>query len=221
MFRLDRLLEDRFGAPHILKPVYDQDSSMGFTVADDVTLQRQWAKEHGMAPDNLDDILLAQIEEHRAEVVYSMHPVRFNSTFLKRLPGSVKKSLCWHAAPEAGADLSAYDLRVCNFPGILRSWEARGFRAGWFSPSHDPVMERYARTSERPIDVAFIGGYTRSHRRRNEILKAVAKLSGRFNVVYCLSLGRLVPFSTLPVLKHMLVSSTLPRSLRGRSRPYM
>ncbi|MES2353050.1 MAG: glycosyltransferase [Pseudomonadota bacterium] len=216
--RLDCLLDDHFGGPHILQPVYDRDSNVGFTVADDLVLQRQWAREHGMATDNLEDILLAQIEERRAEIVYSMHPVKFNNSFLKRLPGSVKKTLCWHAAPDAGADLSGYDLRVCNFPGIIKSWEAQGLRGGWFSPSYDPVMADYVRAQERPIDVAFVGGYTRSHTRRNGILKAVARLADRFNIVFCLSPGRLIPLSSLPVLKNILVPSYLPRVLKRVDR---
>src|ERR1700730_13344335 len=70
-------LADRFGALHFLQPVLNGDPDAFFTNGDDEILQRQWARENGMRADtSLEDILLAQIEQHRAEVFYNLDPVR-------------------------------------------------------------------------------------------------------------------------------------------------
>ena len=42
------------------------------------SLQRHWAREHGMpGKPSLEAILLAQIEHHRTEVFYNLDPVRY------------------------------------------------------------------------------------------------------------------------------------------------
>ena len=145
------------------------------------------------------DILLAQIEAHRTEIFYNLDPVRYGNKFVKRLPGSVRVHICWRAAPSNGLDFSAYHLRVCNFPSILRSWEAAGLRSAYFSPAYDPEMDQYAKSTDRPIDVAFVGAYTRHHQRRAKILEEVACLSPGLKIVYCLDRSRLAKLASTPL----------------------
>jgi len=171
-------LADRFGAPHFLKPVLDHDASAFFTNGDDPLLQHQWAREQGLPRRaTLTQILLAQIEQHRTEVFYNLDPMRFQSEFVRKLPGCVKRAIAWRAAPSPGADLGAYHRVVCNFPSILESYRKAGWNAAYFVPAHDPVMDRYAANADRPIDVLFVGGYSRHHRRRAELLEAIAGLA--------------------------------------------
>ena len=127
--KLDIFLNDRYGASHILDPVYGTGSRAFFTLGDDETLQKTWARAHGMpASSSGEDILVAQIEAHRTEVFYNIDPLRFGNKFLRRLPGSVRHTLAWRAAPSGGADLSGYDKIVCNFPSILADYRQRGCR---------------------------------------------------------------------------------------------
>jgi hypothetical protein len=116
----------------------------------------------------------------------------------------VKCSIAWRAAPSGGADFSCYDLMVCNFPSILRGFASKGWKTAYFSPAHDPVMDEYAANADRPIDVLFVGGYSRHHLRRARLLESVAQLSDRLSVVMHLAesrgtrfaesiLGRLAP----------------------------
>jgi hypothetical protein len=200
-------LHDRFGAAHFLLPVLNRDPSSFFTNGDDKILQRAWAKENGVsAKTSMSDILLAQIEAHRSEVFYNLDPMRYGSDFVRKLPGCVKKSIAWRAAPSPGADFAAYDMMVCNFPAILEGYRKRGWRAEYFFPAHDPEMDAYAANTDRPIDVLFVGGYSRHHRRRAKILEAMANQYKEMNVVFHLdcsrltrlaesSLGRLLPLS--------------------------
>jgi len=146
----------------------------------------------------LEDILLAQIEDHRTEVFYNLHPMRFGNEFLARLPASVKLKIAWRAAPSAGGQFHHHDLLVCNFPSILRSYEVEGMRTAYFFPSHDPVMDQYADRNERDVDVFFAGGYSRHHARRAQVLDSVAELRDLYRVEFRLDRSRLVRLAESP-----------------------
>jgi glycosyltransferase involved in cell wall biosynthesis len=171
-------LDTRFAASHILLPVYSGSTNAFYTNGDDENLQALWAREHGLQTDDLEQILLAQIEHHRTEVFYNLDPIRYGNSFVARLPGCVKKSVCWRAAPSGGADLAKYDLVVCNFPSILDDWRQKGCKVAYFFPAHDPAMESYASSRRNDFDLIFIGGFTRHHVKRSEALKAAASAPG-------------------------------------------
>lgn len=194
------LLNDRYGACHLLMPVDRGDEDAFFTSGDHEPLQWLWAREQGLpAKTSVADVLLAQVEHHRAEVFYNLDPMRYGSDFVRRLPGCVKHSIAWRAAPSPGADFSAYSLVVCNFPSILKSYHVMGWRSAYFSPAYDPDMDRYASNTDRPIDVLFVGGYSRHHRRRAEVLEAVAAQRRELNIVFHLDRSRLTRFAESPV----------------------
>lgn len=198
--RMGTYLEERYNALHYLDPVLKGDTTAFVTNGDDEVLQRRWAREHRLPErSTLDDILLAQIEDHRTEVFYNLDPMRYGSDFVKRLPASVRHSLAWRAAPSPGANLSAYDRVLNNFPSILESYRQAGWAVDYFAPALDPVMDLYATRSDRPIDILFVGGYTRHHQKRSEILEAVAKLSGRFKVQYNLERSRVTRLAESPL----------------------
>ncbi len=98
---------------------------VSFTNGTDFKLQQLWAAENGL-PKNAtkEEILLAQIESHRAEVFYNLDPINFPSSFVKRLPNCVRRTIAWRAAPSSLIhDFVEYDLVFNNFPSILRSLE--------------------------------------------------------------------------------------------------
>lgn len=219
--QIDAFLADRFGACHFLQPVLEGAPDAFFTNGDDAQVQACWARENGLPEGtSLENILLAQLEAHRTEVFYNLDPVRYPGDFVKRLPGCVKKTIAWRAAPSPGADFGAYDLVVCNFPGILASYQALGWRTAWFAPAYDPVMASHAAATERPVDVIFVGGYTRHHRRRAELLEAVASLGTVHSVVFHLDSSRLtrlaesLPGRLLPLGRHRR-----PVAIRAISHP--
>lgn len=217
---IQAFLSDRFGACHILAPVLESHSEAFFANGDDEHSQRLWAREQGLPGSaDLEAILLAQIEDHRAEVFYNLDPMRYASHFVRKLPGCVRKAIAWRAAPSPGADFSAYDLVVCNFPSILRDYQMKGWKADWFSPSYDPEMAPYARNRDRPIDVLFVGGYTRHHRKRAQVLEQVASLRGECEVVYCLDRSRLTRLAESPVGRLLpLGDHRRPKDIRAISR---
>ncbi|MFC5758752.1 glycosyltransferase family protein [Rhizobium sp. GCM10022189] len=219
--RLKTFLNDSYGACHILKPPAESTEDVFFTNGDDERLQKFWAAENGLPNSTtMEEILLAQIEHHRTEIFYNMDPMRYGSEFLKKLPGCVRKSIMWRAAPSGNVDFGAYDLIICNFPLILEGYRKRGWHAEYFAPAHDPAMDQYAANTNRPIDVLFVGGYTRHHRKRAEVLEAVSELCNEFRIVFHLDRSRLTrlaesPIGWLPpISKHKR-----PRSIRAVSQP--
>ena len=197
---LEAFLFDRYGAAHILQPVLTKDQSAFFANGDDEYSQRAWAKENGLAVNSpLDEILLAQIEHHRTEVFYNTDPVRYGDNFLKRLPGSVRRTVAWRAAPSRGGAFLNYDIIVNNFQGLLEGYRAQGTRAEFFAPAHDPDMDAYAARNVRTVDVLFIGTYSRHHRVRAELLERVADLNPEIRVAMHLDRSRLTSLAETPL----------------------
>ena len=214
-------LNDRYGGSHILLPVLERDSAAFFTNGDIPECQRLWAKEHGMAPSaSLDDILLAQIEEHRTEVFYNTDPMRFGNSFLRRLPGHVRRTIAWRAAPSDGGEFLEHDVIVNNFPAILDRYRMEGAVAEYLAPAHDPMMDAYAENTERKIDVVFIGGYSRHHRKRAVMLEAISRLSRELNVAFHLDVSRWTQLAESPAgLIGPLRQYRRPASVRAVAKP--
>ena len=197
---IDAFLDFREGASHLLAPVDARAEWAFFTNGDDGFVQRTWAREQGMSPrTHLGDILKAQIEAHRAEVFYNLDATGLEDGFIRTLPGCVKKTIAWHAAPFRSVKFSDYDLVVCNFPSILAALEAQGCRTDLFWPAHDPQWDSYAACRDRPIDVVFVGGYSRHHGRRARVLEAVAGLAQESKIIYRLDRSRLCRFAESPI----------------------
>ncbi|MET3970146.1 glycosyltransferase [Bradyrhizobium barranii] len=219
--RRDAFLKDRFAALHFLEPVLEGFEEAFFTNADDEVLQRFWARENGLASNtSLEDILLAQIEHHKTDVFYNLDPVRFPSAFLRKLPGCVRTTLCWRAAPSGSVDLTAYGAVVGNFPSILDFWRNNGCRAELFFPAIDPVMREYGQ-QERSIDVLFVGGYSRHHSGRAKALEQVAGLARAHDVVFHLDASRLTRLAESPIgrLVPGLGRHRRPRAVASIARP--
>jgi len=202
---------ERLAATHLLMPVLNGDESAFLTFGNETVLQRRWAKENGL-PETLsnDAILLAQLEAHRADVFYDLAPAHHGPGFVEKLPGCVKRKIAWHAAPGFPKNLAAYDLVVSNFPRLLQDYKLRGCRVGQFFPAHDPVMDEYAMSDDRPIDVVFVGTYSRHHSHRTELLETVAREFGKYNLAFHLNLSRLARISQYPLMRWLPL---------GRHRP--
>lgn len=193
-------LDDRFGAAHFLKPVLDGDDDAFFANGDDDFSQRLWARENGLsATATLEDILLAQIEAHRADVFYNADPMRYGDDFLARLPGSVRRTVAWRAAPSTGGQFLKHDVIVNNFPSLLEGYRSQGARAEYLAPAHDPEMDSYAASADRPIDVLFVGTYSRYHRNRAHMLEAIAELRTRYSIAMFLDTSRYTRMAETPL----------------------
>jgi Glycosyl transferases group 1 len=218
--QMNAFLNFRESASHILLPVEQRAEWAFFTNGDDGDVQRMWAREHGLSRRaSLDDILKAQIEEHRSDVFYNLDATGWGAGFVKSLPGCVKKLIAWQAAPSQNAPLSDYDLVVNNFPSILSRLNAQGCRTDYFFPAYDPEMAPYAARRDRPVDVLFVGGYSRHHRHRAAVLEGVARIAGECNVVYHLDRSRLCRLAESPLGRFLpLARHRRPSAIRNLTR---
>lgn len=190
----------RQNGAHTLLPIDRHLEWAFFTNGDDAQVQRLWAREHGLGSrTSLEEILKAQIEEHRTDVFYNLDATGLSRNFIRSLPGCVKHAIAWHAAPLRDVVFSDYDLVVCNFPTLLAAFRDRGCRAEYFYPAYDPALSQTAAQRNRPIDVLFAGGYSRHHRHRAAVLEAVSKLADRFNIAFHLDLSRLCALAESPL----------------------
>ena len=174
--RIKMLIRDRFMDLHVLKPVLDGCPLASFSVANDDALMRSWAQAHGLRTTNRNEILLAQIEESRAEVFYTLHPKVFNGDFIRRLPGCVKTKVAWLAAPDEGLNFSCYDAMISNFPPLISDWIKAGINAYDFFPGvDDRVVNELSQLPSRPIQISFAGQYSPTlHHKRNALLVSLS-----------------------------------------------
>jgi glycosyltransferase involved in cell wall biosynthesis len=219
--RIRTFLNFREAAAHVLLPVDRGDEWAFFTNGDDAEIQRGWARERGLSPRaSLEDILKAQIEEHRTDVLYNVDATGWSSDFVKSLPGCVKKVIAWHAAPFRNLTFAGYDLVICNFPSILAKLNDLGCRTAYFFPAYDPEFAPLASRQDRQIDILFVGGYSRHHKQRGAVLEAVAKLGNENRVVYHLDRSRLCRLAESPVGRLLpLAKHRRPQAIRAISRP--
>lgn len=217
---MDAFLRLRESAVHILLPVEQRAEWAFLANGDDIEIQRVWARERGMSwRASAEEILRAQIEEHRADVFYNLDVTGWSSNFITSLPGCVKRVIAWHAAPFRDVSFVGYDLVVNNFPSIQQAMRALGCRTDYFFPAYDPEMDCYAARSERPIDVLFVGGYSRHHQRRSAVLHAVATLAAEFNIVYHLDRSRLCALAESPLGRLLpLARHRRPPGIRALAR---
>jgi hypothetical protein len=193
-------LDFRQNATHILSPIQERAEWAFFTNGDDVEVQKLWAREQGL-PDrtSMGDILKAQIEHHRADVFYNMDTTGWKSEVIRSLPSCVRAVIGWQALPSRDVVFSDYDLVVNNFPNIATTIAKQGVRVDYFFPAYDPEMAPYAASEDRPVDVLFVGGYTRHHSQRAAILETVSKLGRRYNVAFHLDRSRLCALAESPI----------------------
>jgi hypothetical protein len=204
--RVQAMVSNGLNGPHILGPAAEQQSDLFLTSLADVTMQRAWAREQGMANDlSPHHILLAQIEHFKPDVLYTHGGLHYPDDVRAKLPGMVKGRMMWKAPPDFTPTIGGFQMALNNFPDSFPKYEAMGIATGYFSPSYDTAMEGLSDNQDRPIDVCFIGSYSRHHRRRAEMLEQVAKLSERHNVRMALAFDRAAklankPFGIIPPL---------------------
>ena len=214
-------LQDCFGVQHHLKPILEEAPDAFLSIGHDKVSQQRWAKEQGLkAGLPLADILLAQIEANRSEIFYNLDPMRYGGEFVRRLPGCVRVKLAWRAAPSPGIDLRGYNNILCNFPQILEGYRRQGLRASHFFPAHDATLEGHAANDDRPIDLLFVGTYSRHHMRRAALLESVASCHRRYNVQFALDVSRFTRLAESPMgVLLPLEKYRRPRAIRAIWRP--
>lgn len=140
---------------------------------------RHWASHKGLPADTMpEDILLAQIEDHRSEVFYSINATHHSERFIRRMPACVRLKIGWLGSRIVGRTLPLFDAIVSNFPTLNARHRAQGLNVHYLTPSYEPQTDRFIETvSERPIDIFFAGTYSRHHTKRARLIEAFSNLA--------------------------------------------
>lgn len=187
---------------------------------------RRWAIAHGLAPNTAaDDILLAQIEDHGAEVFYSTNATRHSEGFLRRMPGCVRLTIGWLGSEIVGTGLPHFNAIVSNFPTLNAYHAKAGLRTFYLTPSYETQTDvtGYLPWSVRRRDVFFAGTYSRHHQKRARLIEDVARTVGdqRFIVDFRLlnsrytRLAEATPLGLFPPFSKV----RRPRNVRRFAKP--
>jgi hypothetical protein len=81
-------------------------------------------------------------------------------------------------------------------------------------------MAEFAANQVRPIDVAFVGGYSRHHIMRSHVLSGVAALADQCRIIFALDRGRLTRIAESPLGRLLPFGRhRRPRDIRAVSIP--
>ncbi|RFP88238.1 glycosyltransferase family 1 protein [Rhodobacteraceae bacterium 63075] len=138
---------------------------------------RLWAIDNGLSPDTTpEDILLAQIEDHRSEVFYSVNSTRHSEAFMRQLPGCVRLKIGWLGSEVVGTGLQHFDAVVSNFPTLNAKHSKAGLRTKYLTPSYETQTDAkgFVPWEDRRTDLFFAGTFSRHHQNRAGLIEDIS-----------------------------------------------
>ncbi|MCB2109142.1 MAG: glycosyltransferase [Rhodobacteraceae bacterium] len=180
---IDALLEDGFGAGHLIAP-YMQAAGFesSLIVSNAWQAQTAWALARGTAaPRSLEDLralVARQIEAIKPDVLYVIDPITFDGGFVRALGHKPLLVVGWRAAeiPE-GTDWRGFDVMLSSDAGFRETARKIGARSVLpFSPGFPRTLAERVADQPKTADIVFCGNVTVDHTMR---LKAIdAMLTG-------------------------------------------
>ena len=180
-------------APYMRQLGYDSQ----LVIANDPYAQAQWLVEHPqvevVADDWISEIVRAQIDLLKPDVLYLTEPLALDSKFLRTLSHKPDLVLGWRASDiPRDTDWSEFDVILSALSGIRSAALQLGARASeHFMPGFPDWIYAAVEDVEPERDVVFCGQWTRAqHGGRNALLDEIARGSdsaGRFDCALHLS----------------------------------
>jgi len=140
-------------------------------------LQQAWAREHGLDSTSSEDVLLAQVEDFRPDVIYlqNLHVLTDTTMAALRRSNALVAGQIASAAPP-DQRLRMFDLLLTSFPHYVERFERAGVAAEYFRIGFDPrVLEQISDISSEH-DVVFVGALNGiRHRRGNRPIAYAAR----------------------------------------------
>jgi spore maturation protein CgeB len=121
------------------------------------------------------EILAAQIEEARPDVLYNHAIWALDKNFLERVRPFVKVVVGQHASPlPANVPYQSYDLILSSLPNLVNHFRRQGVESRYFRLGFDPTFLNRLRCSANAYSVVHVGSYGSFHKERNKLLEEVA-----------------------------------------------
>jgi FkbM family methyltransferase len=183
--QLDEIFKDGFAAVHTLAPYMPQ---LGYdaqwVVANCAPLQLQWARENGISKFDktswIFDIVKAQIETFRPDIIYTTDCTVFDGKFFSQLSRKPALLLGWQAADiPAHVDWSGFDAILSPLTSLREKAVQLGSKsAKYFLPGFPSWIFDEIKQINPAYDVGFAGLWTTSqHPKRNHYLTKIAEAS--------------------------------------------
>lgn len=133
-------------------------------------LQLAWAREHALDGASPDDVLLAQVDDFRPDVIYlqNLHVLADATMTALRRSGALIAGQIASAAPP-DERLRMFDLLLTSFPHYVERFERAGVAAEFFRIGFDPrVLERLGAvpTEHAVVFVGALNGVRHRHGNR-------------------------------------------------------
>jgi len=123
----------------------------------------------------LHEILAAQIEEARPDVLFNHAIWALDKNFLRRMRPFVKVIVGQHASPlPANVPYESYDLMLSSLPNLVDHFRRQGVESRYFRLGFDPAFLNRLRRSVDGHTVVHVGSYGSFHKERNKLLEEVA-----------------------------------------------
>ncbi len=122
------------------------------------------------------DVLAAQIEHHRPDVVLNHDITWIPPPLLRALVGPSTLLIGQHAAPpHPPIDYSSYDLVVSSWPPTLERMRAAGVRAEHLALGFDPAVLEHLGELDRDLPLTFVGSLSAMHGERANLIEALCE----------------------------------------------
>ena len=142
---------------------------------------RPLARKVGLSPKldrKAEDILLAQIEEFRPDLVLNQDLFHVDTRLARRIKAIGKPVLVGQVGiePPRGEDWSVYDLMISQLPRIVHAFRAAGVRSEVCHLAFEPaILDALPAAPAPDIEVSFVGSVSVDHQQRIALLEAVAE----------------------------------------------
>jgi spore maturation protein CgeB len=142
---------------------------------------RPLARKVGLSPrldTQTENILLAQIEDFRPDLVLNQDTFYVDTGFMRRVRALGNPILIGQVGiePSRGEDWSVYDLMISQLPATVNAFRKLGVRSELNHLAFEPaILDSLPDAPVQDVDVSFVGTVSADHRQRVALLEAVAK----------------------------------------------
>jgi spore maturation protein CgeB len=144
-------------------------------------LLRPLARKVGLSPRldrRAEDILLAQIEEFRPDLVLNQDVFHVDTRLMRRIRTIGGPILVGQVGiePSRGEDWTVYDLLISQLPRIVQSFRAVRVRSEVCHLAFEPaILDALPAAPAADVEVSFVGSVSVDHQQRIALLEAVAQ----------------------------------------------